>query len=136
MQNQLLKFNQQFVYINYSLPEDNSGEILTETAGYVSNQKKIESMILAGQRLDESRNYDFMENDEIDEQFYDPTRNKYYDAADAFQDGLKVEYRLKKQQLDNEALKASQAAQETRSGLSEDIYDPNIKQSYKKAIEP
>ena len=42
---------------------------LTEQAGYIPPQDQIESMILAGQRLNEARasQYDFASEDDIDE---------------------------------------------------------------------
>lgn len=101
-------------------PEKNSGNSIVEKAGYVSAQKRIESLILAGHRLDASRKaqYDF-EHDQVDEDFEDPTRTPGYDMADAFQDSFKVNARLKQQKLDEEALKASQTAQEAQNEPSE-----------------
>lgn len=90
--------------------EQNSGITLVERAGYISAQVRIENLMLAGQRLVQARKemYDFPDG-KIDFDFNDPTRRKNYDLADGFQDGLKVEARLKAQR---EAVKASQAAQE------------------------
>lgn len=78
-------------------PEQNSGEEIVETSGYMPTQQRIEQMILAGQRLDQARreSYDF--DGEIEEDFYDPTRDPNYDMADAFQDGLKVKAKLEEQ---------------------------------------
>lgn len=78
--------------------EVNSGEILVETAGYVSAEKRISNLMLAGQRLADYRKglYDFDHNQELDESFSDPTRSKNYDLADAFQDELSLHERLSK----------------------------------------
>lgn len=70
-----------------------------ERSGYVSAQKRIENLIMAGVRLKAYRQeqYDF-EHNKIEENAYDPTRRKGYDMAEAFQDGLRVESRLKQQE--------------------------------------
>ena len=74
-----------------AIPEKNSGEILIEKAGYISAEKRITNLMLAGQRLVESRKaqYDFPDG-KIDETFSDPTRRKGYDPADATQDQLQI----------------------------------------------
>ena len=38
-----------------NIPEKNSGEILVEKVGYISAQQRIENLLLAGQRLEQSR---------------------------------------------------------------------------------
>lgn len=78
-------------------PELNSGEILVETAGYITAEQRITNLMLAGQRLVEHRKsaYDFEAGKEIDEDFYDPTRRKNYDMADAFQDELALIAKLR-----------------------------------------
>lgn len=65
--------------------EKNSNEIIVEKAGYVTAKQRIEDMINAGRRLVDHRkaNYDFKENEEIDENFDDPTRSPGFDPADA-----------------------------------------------------
>lgn len=67
-----------------STPESGGGERLVETAGYVSAQKRIESIIAAGRRLIESRSeqYDLV-GDQDDDDFFDPTRRKNFDLVDA-----------------------------------------------------
>ena len=69
---------------------------LTEQAGYIPPQDQIESMILAGQRLNEARasQYDFASEDEIDEDAYDPTRTGNFDMADASQQAYDAYQRL------------------------------------------
>ena len=75
--------------------ETNSGEIITEQAGYISPQRQIEDMILAGQRLDLFRSgYDFT-TEEFDEDAMDNTRHPRYDMADAYQDNLRAMETLK-----------------------------------------
>lgn len=87
----------------------------TEQAGYISPQNQIENMILAGRRLDEYRKeqYDFNSEEEIDEELYDPTRSGNFDLADASQAQFEV-----RQRLNEQALKASQTAQEPQGQAS------------------
>ena len=79
----------------HSTPEARAGKILVESAGYVSAEKRITNLLLAGQRLDSARKeaYDFPDG-QIDEKFVDPTRASNYDIADAYQDSLDVNRRL------------------------------------------
>lgn len=57
---------------------------ITETAGYIPPKIQIEQMILAGQRLNESRKAQFDYGpDEPDDGYTDPTRDPGYDMADA-----------------------------------------------------
>lgn len=67
--------------------EINSGELLVETAGYVSAQKRIESIMLAGQRLVEARRemFDYDADDDLEEDRYPVTRDPGFDLADASQ---------------------------------------------------
>ena len=80
-------------------PEVNSGEILVETAGYVSTEKRINNMILAGQRLVESRRtqYDLEGDYDSEDIDLDPTRDPGYDLADATQDMLGLEQKAESQ---------------------------------------
>lgn len=100
-------------------PEQNDGVTSVDKAGYISAQRRIENIMFAGQRLIQARRemFDF-EGNEFDPSFSDPTRNRNYDMADAFQDGLILKERLEKvskdQLVQKEALKASQTAQEAQ----------------------
>lgn len=64
--------------------EKNSGEILVEKVGYISAQKRIENLMLAGERLVASRTeaFDFAEGKEPDLEFSDFTRSKNIDRVD------------------------------------------------------
>ena len=95
-------------------PEVNKGPSHVEKAGYIPAQARIENMMLAGQRLVAHRAemYDFKELKDIDENFIDPTRSKNFDMADASQFALNLEQK----QRAEEALKASQTAQEAQDG--------------------
>jgi len=90
--------------------EANFGKRLVEKAGYIPAKDRIENMILAGQRLIEHRMsmYDFDSNKELDENYFDPTRSKNFDMADAFQMQQNAENNIKQRQL----LKASETAPE------------------------
>ena len=110
-----MRFNTQYDRVRQPA-EINSGITLVERAGYIPAQQRIENLMLAGQRLFQARKelYDFPDG-KIDLNFSDPTRRKNYDLADGFQDGLKVEARLKAQR---EAVKASQTVQEASGEVS------------------
>lgn len=79
------------VYSTFDVPvaveEVNSGELITEVAGYIPAQVQIEDMIMAGARLDASRaeRFDFASEEEVDESFEDITRSSNFDMADAAQ---------------------------------------------------
>lgn len=92
----MAKFKTQYEEFKRS-PEINSGEILVERVGYISARDRIENLLLAGHRLENFRKeqYDFESVDKIDETFTDPTRNKNYDMADAFQDTLALNAKFK-----------------------------------------
>ena len=85
----------------------NSGEILVETAGYVSTEKRITNMILAGQRLVESRRtqYDLEGDYESEDIDLDPTRDPGYDLADATQDMLGLEQKAESQKAGEKLLR-------------------------------
>lgn len=71
---------------NYIPPpgEDNDGEILVETAGYIPADRKIESMIDAGKRLMDFRaGYEFQDDEDVPDDYIDPTRDPGFDLADA-----------------------------------------------------
>ena len=97
-------------------PEVNSGEILVETAGYLSTEKRINNMLLAGQRLVESRRTEYdlegdYDNEDID---LDPTRDPGYDLADATQDMLSLEQKAESQKAE----KSSSAKRQSRAKSS------------------
>lgn len=77
--------------------ESNSGELLVERVGYISAQKRIENMILAGQRLKDFRSeqFDFPDENSIQYDFDDPTRSKGFDLADATQLSYLTEQKIK-----------------------------------------
>lgn len=71
-----------------------------ETAGYLSAQKRIENMMLAGQRLVTARKemYDFAPDQDIDESLSDPTRSPNFDMADASQIALEMDSKLRSEE--------------------------------------
>lgn len=79
-------------------PEKLSQEKLVETAGYITAKQRIESMFMAGQRLQEARkgqyDSDHLRDDENIEDFYDPTRDPGYDLSDAAVQAMEVQQRL------------------------------------------
>ena len=80
-----------------SIPEKNSGKTQVETAGYIPAQKRIENMILAGQRLVDFRKsqFDFEDHKSIDEDFMTLLESKNYDMADASQARIAIAHKYK-----------------------------------------
>lgn len=107
--------------IKFSPPEQNTGERLIEKAGYIPAQRRIENLILAGQRLSDFRKeqFDFHEQKDIDEDFYDPTRKKSLDLAEAFQMEQNVLNSIRAK-----AVEASQTAPEAPEEPLEPKNDP------------
>ena len=64
----------------------------TESAGYIPADVQITMFIEAGRRLDKARieAYDFGPNEEVPEDFIDPTRSGDFDLADASRLGKAV----------------------------------------------
>ena len=64
----------------------------TESAGYIPADVQINMFIEAGRRLDKARieAYDFGPNEEVPEDFIDPTRSGDFDLADASRLGKAV----------------------------------------------
>lgn len=89
-------------------PEQNSGQLIVDRAGYIPAKQRIEAMINAGARLIMSRReqFDFPDG-QIDYNLYDPTRSKNFDLADAFQLQQRVETNIQEYRS-----KASQTVQE------------------------
>ena len=101
----------------------------TEQAGYIPPQIQIENMILAGERLNQTRMdmYDFSSADEIDEDAYDPTRRANFDLADASQMAMQTEMSLRDQALDaDKARKASQTAQDASGEVKKGSEVPDV----------
>lgn len=77
--------------------EPGGGDRIVESAGYVPAKTLIESFLLAGYRLDQSRAeaYDFAPGADIDEDFEDVTRRPDFDLADAARLARDLNKRLK-----------------------------------------
>ena len=102
------------IELNHSVMVESDKESIVEKSGYIPAKKRIENMMLAGQRLVASRNqlYDDPtgEDDDIP---LDKTRNPGYDMADASQDMMNVTERLKaSQKAAEDAAKVKEKAQE------------------------
>jgi len=97
-------------------PEKMDPLTLTESAGYLPSKVQIENLIQAGKRLVQWRKeqYDFPEDQDVDESFEDPTRRPGYDLADASRDGAAVAARLRAQ------AKADRAAKDTAKAVKFD----------------
>jgi hypothetical protein len=101
-------------FVNYTNPpvpsaEACGGEEIVEKAGYISTKQRIESLILAGQRLVAFRKeqFDFEDDDKIDETFEDVTRAKNFDLADASQIAYALEFNNKQKVVENSSIEES-----------------------------
>ena len=91
------------IELNHSIMIESDQESIVEKSGYIPAKKRIENIMIAGQRLIASRNQLYDDPSGEDEDIpIDRTRNPGYDMADASQDMMSV----------NERLKASQKAAE------------------------
>lgn len=94
-----------------TIPEKNGMPSKTEKIGYIPPKIQIENMILAGQRLaDSRRGYEFAENEEIPEDYIDPTRNPNFDLADASEMHYAVTERMRQSKAEKEAAEAQEKA--------------------------
>lgn len=107
---------------NKNTPEKNSGKKMIEKIGYIPAQKRIENLLLAGQRLKDFREsqFDFPDEESIDHDFFDPTRAKNFDLADASQMQYDITGRLNRSQTSTEASQTSTEASEELKTVSTD----------------
>nr|QJB18870.1 MAG: hypothetical protein [Microvirus sp.] len=75
--------------------EKNDGISQVETAGYVTAEQKIRSMMNAGARLVQSRAFDNQNGEKDSDLVVDPTRKPGYDIADAYQTTQNIRSNLK-----------------------------------------
>ena len=83
-----MKFYTQFERPEKVNVEKNSGELLVEKGGYIPMKRQIEQFMTSGERLANARKamslgYDFAPGEDVDENYYDPTREPGFDLADA-----------------------------------------------------
>ncbi|MEM4391963.1 MAG: hypothetical protein QXG67_04170 [Candidatus Nitrosotenuis sp.] len=83
-----MKFYTQFERPEKVDVEKNSGELLVEKGGYIPMKRQIEQFMSSGERLASARKvmslgYDFAPGENVDENYYDPTREPGFDLADA-----------------------------------------------------
>ena len=97
--------------------EPGGGEKLVETQGYIPADIQIEQMLSAGIRLDEYRKekYDFGPDEEVPDDFIDPTRNKGFDLADGSLLAKGVVNRL-----EDSALKEERKKEEEKKKIEEE----------------
>lgn len=83
----MIRFTSGFDVHNF-LPEKLSHKKIVEVAGYVPAQIRIENLINAGLRLEQSRmeEFDLPDGEMSDDFVPDPTRQRNYDLADASRD--------------------------------------------------
>lgn len=96
-----------------------NGERITESAGYIPTNVRVQEMVAAGQRLVDYRkgHYDFPPGVEVSDkeeaEFNDPTRSANYDLADAARDTREVNARIRdaRERSVKEREKAAKAAE-------------------------
>ena len=103
--------------------EKNTGEMLVEVKGYITAEKRINDMINAGVRLQESRKelYDFYDGNPANLSFSDPTRSPNYDMADAFQSQVAAKNRLRRSQMAQEASEKDSEGNNTPESSKEPV---------------
>lgn len=90
----------------------------TERAGYIPAKEKIESLIMAGVRLDQYRKeaYDWAPGEDIDDKFFDPTRHPSFEMEDGHilreKSKSKLDAISRRQQIEADEKKAAKAAEE------------------------
>lgn len=103
-------------------PEINSGELLTEQAGYIPLEAQLNRLTAAGVQLYEYRRemYDFADDEHIPANAEDPTRAPNYDMADASMalHSLERKYTEKRRDAANELLQ-KKLAESDESPLTE-----------------
>lgn len=102
--------------------EYNNGKSVTETAGYISAKDQIENLIIAGERLANFRSdqYDFGPDEDVPDDFEDPTRRPNFDLADASALARQINARL-----------AAAAREKASGGKSAPLEEPEAKESKK-----
>ena len=87
-----------------------------ETAGYIPADVQIEMFIQAGRRLDQARKeqFDFGPEEEVPEDFIDPTRKSGFDMADAS---------LLSQEVRSNLERSAREEKERRSGKGSKVDD-------------
>lgn len=111
--------------------EINNGPVLVETAGYISRERKIKTMIAAGARLEMLRRLGYFDvtngSEDIEKMPLDPTREKSFHFADAHEILRDIENRvaqcranMKKTEDDlNEALKKNIVSKNEEKNVDE-----------------
>lgn len=101
-----MKFRTQY-NVKPSPPVLLGGEKLVETAGYIPAHKQIERFMQAGIQLKAFREqYDWTGEDEIDEDFSDPTRSGNFDLADATELSRKATDNIRRSQINKDGSKS------------------------------
>ena len=96
-----------------AMHEVNSGELLVETAGYMTTQQIVESMILAGQRLGDYRDavYNVDDDADLEEILESPVPpDKYSDYHDVIREAINARNRLNAAAAAFEAAKSAPGA--------------------------
>lgn len=117
-----MKFNTKHLRIDKSGGEVNKGPCKVDTAGYVSAEKRITSLMLAGQRLMMIRREMFDDPDgKVDDMPVHPLRDRGLDLAEVGELQRTVNARViaRMKEREQAALEASQAAQDASGKVSD-----------------
>jgi hypothetical protein len=117
--------------------EINNGEVLVETAGYLSVEQQIENLILAGRRLEDWRAdhfdyYDSLPKGFDDTAIRDPTREPNFDMADAHQMACKSMAKVAEYNARREAKLAAREAEKAAKENADKV-ELEVLRSEKKA---
>lgn len=107
--------------------EPGKGKRMVETGGYIPPEVQIEEMIFAGRRLGEYRkeNYDFGADEEIPDDYVDPTRSPGFDMADA--SAIKSDLKTRLQRLKDAQAALKKKAEEDKSEEKPEAEKPEAK---------
>lgn len=80
--------------------EKGGGKKVVETAGYITVKQQVDNLMIAGDQLESYRRakyrYDFEDEDSIDENYHDPTRDPGFDITDVTEADAAVTQRIEK----------------------------------------
>lgn len=115
-----------FVNRPHAVPEKIDETVLVERLGVRSTKARVEDMMLAGKKLQIARaiQFDFSDGQELIEDYYDVTRNKDFDFADADAYLKELNHRfILKQKANAEKIaqqKSNQKVENVQSELTEE----------------
>lgn len=133
-----VKFYNQLDRPDEDFREKGGGEILVDTAGHITAKQRIENIINAGINLMDYRRaqYEFEHNEEINEDYHDPTRDYNFDLSDVTQASHFIEAKKKAMAKKENNLKRieeenREKKEEKKKGIDSDKQDSSGKDDKK-----